>query len=510
MERIIAWDLGTGGNKASLYDRDGRCLASTFVPYDTTYPRSGWHEQRPEDWWRAVVESTRRLLESTGVDPREISCGGMSGHSLGAVPLDREGQLLRAVTPIWSDGRAVDQARELFRRCDELEWYRRTGNGFSPQLYSVFKIMWYRDHEPAMFERIDQVLGTKDYVNFRLTGRRCTDPSYASGSGVYDLETWRYSEALIEASGLPARLFPEIVPSSQVIGAVTPEAAQALGLHPGVRIVAGGVDNSCMALGARAFKEGRVYSNLGSSAWIAVSSARPLIHDTSRPYVFAHVVPGKFASALAITSAGSSFRWIRDHLAPDLVARAQRERLDAYDLMVEEAARSPLGAKGLLFNPSLGGGMPMDKSVHLRGAFLGLDLGHTRADLFRAALEGIALGLRVCLDELRRLCHVSDEMLIVGGGSRSARWRRILADAYRVRVIKSSVDQQAAALGAAALAAVGTGMWDGFDRIDALHQIEEVVEPDRAGADFYDRLVPIFRKAADDQADLQNLLRANA
>ena len=192
------------------------------------------------------------------------------------------------------------------------------------------------------------------------------------------------------------------------------------------------------------------------------------------------------------------------------MARAQRERLDAYDLMVEEAARSPLGAKGLLFNPSLGGGMPMDKSVHLRGAFLGLNLGHTRADLFRAALEGIALGLRVCLDELRRLCHVSDEMLIVGGGSRSARWRRILADAYRVRVIKSSVDQQAAALGAAALAAVGTGMWDGFDRIDALHQIEEVVEPDRAGADFYDRLVPIFRKAADDQADLQNLLRASA
>jgi xylulokinase len=216
-----------------------------------------------------------------------------------------------------------------------------------------------------------------------------------------------------------------------------------------------------------------------------------------------------FASALAITAAGSSFRWIRDHLAPDLVARARRDQLDAYDLMVEEARRSLPGANGLLFNPSLGGGMPMDGSVHIRGAFLGLDLGHIRADLFRAALEGIALGLRLCLDELRRLCHVSDEILIVGGGSRSALWRRIYADAYRLRVIKSSVDQQAAALGAAALAAVGTGLWKGVDRIDELHHVEEIIEPDPVGADLYDRLVPIFRKAADDQAALQDLLRGN-
>ncbi len=354
MERIIAWDLGTGGNKASLYDRDGRCVASTFVPYETAYPRSGWHEQRPDDWWSAVVESTRRLLASSGADPREITCCGMSGHSLGVVPLDREGRLLRAVTPIWSDGRAVDQAREMFQRCDELEWYRRTGNGFSPHLYSVFKMMWYRDHEPDMFERIDKVLGTKDYVNFRLTGRRCTDPSYASGSGVYDLERWRYSEALIEASGLPARLFPEIVPSTQVIGTLTPEAAQALGLHPGVRVVAGGVDNSCMALGARAFRDGRVYNNVGSSSWIAVSSGRPLIDDRSRPYVFAHVVPGMFASALAITAAGSSFRWIRDHLAPDLVARARSERLDLYDLMAGGGGSIPAGGERAPLQPEPG------------------------------------------------------------------------------------------------------------------------------------------------------------
>jgi len=510
VERIIAWDLGTGGNKASLYERDGRCVASTFVPYDTSYPHSGWHEQRPEDWWSAVLESTRRLLATTGVDPRDITCCGMSGHSLGAVPLDTEGRLLRPATPIWSDQRAVEQAREFFRRCAEREWYRTTGNGFSPHLYAAFKVMWYRDHEPSMFEHIDTVLGTKDYVNFRLTGRRCTDPSYASGSGVYDLAAWRYSDRLIAATGLPARLFPEVLPSTQVIGTLTAEAAAALGLHRSVRVVAGGVDNSCMALGARAFREGRVYNNLGSSAWIAVSSSSPLLDERCRPYVFAHVVPGMFASALAITAAGSSFRWVRDVLAPDLVARAQREQRDAYDLIAEEAGRSEPGARGVLFNPSLGGGMPMDRSPHIRGAFLGLDLGHTRADLFRAAMEGVALGLRLCLDELRRLCPVEGELLLVGGGSRSALWRQILADAYRLRVIKSSVDQQAAALGAAALAAVGTGLWDGFDRIDALHQVESATDPVPEAAALLDRLIPSFHKAADDQADLQDLLRASS
>jgi xylulokinase len=506
MDKIIAWDLGTGGNKASLYDGDGRCLASTFVSYDTYYPRSGWHEQSPNDWWDAVVESTRLLLAETGTNPNDIVCCGISGASLGAVPLDSAGRVLRPLTPIWSDGRATAQAREYFGRLDETMWYRTTGNGFSPQLYTAFKIMWYRDNEPEMFKQINKVVGTKDYVNFRLTGRICTDPSYASGSGVYDLRAWAYSSELIAASGLPGRVFPEIVPSTEVIGQVTTEAARALGLPSSVKVVCGGVDNSCMALGAMAFKEGRIYNNLGSSSWIAVSSDKPLVDDRTRPYVFAHVVPEMFDSALCIAAGGSSFRWIRDRLAPDLVARAEREHLDAYDLISEEAARSPLGAKGLLFNPSLGGGMPMDRSASIRGAFLGLDLGHTRADLFRAAMEGITLGLRLCLDEMRRLAKVSDEMLIVGGGSKSALWRQIYADGYGMAIMKSNIDQQAAALGAAAVAAVGAGLWPDFERVDSLHEVEELIDPIPDNARRYDRLLEAFRRAADYQSDLGDLL----
>jgi xylulokinase len=247
-KKILACDLGTGGNKASLFDADGVCLESSFVPCDTIYPRSGWHEQRPKDWWKAVVQSTQKLLSRRSDEAGNIECISISGHSLGAVPLDARGKLLRESTPIWSDTRSEDEVKEFFRIRDERSWYMCTGNGFPPACYTLFKILWYRNNEPEMFRRVAQIIGTKDYINYRLTGNICTDYSYASGSGVYDLQGWEYDADLIEDSGLPRRIFPDLVPSTQVVGELSPEAARELGLSRNVKVVSGGVDNSCMAL----------------------------------------------------------------------------------------------------------------------------------------------------------------------------------------------------------------------------------------------------------------------
>jgi len=503
---IIAYDLGTGGNKASLYDADGNCLAGNFVAYDTLYPRSGWHEQRPEDWWRAVVESTNALLGETKIDPGGIECIGISGHSLGAVPIDADGRLLREGTPIWSDSRPDTQVAELFAKVDEAEWYNTTGNGFPPPLYTVFKIMWYRDNEPGMFAKIHKVIGTKDYINYKLTRRIVTDYSYASGSGVYDLLGWGYSDKLIAAGGLDSGLFPDIVPSTEVIGELTAEAAGALHLPQTVKVVAGGVDNSCMALGARNIEEGRIYNSQGSSSWIAVSSSKPLLDERARPYVFTHVVQGMFTSAVGVFSTGSSFRWVRDRLCGNLLAEAERTGADVYDLMTAEAEKSPPGANKLLMNPSLAGGNSLDASPNIRGALVGLDLGHTRADVIRAAMEGVAMALRVALDALRKLTHVSDEIVVVGGGSRSALWRQIHADLFGMDVVKTNIDQQAAALGAAAVAAVGTGIWPDFGKIDDIHQVESVTKPIAENSAVYEKLLPAFIQAGRDQSKLGDML----
>jgi xylulokinase len=366
--------------------------------------------------------------------------------------------------------------------------------------------MWYQKNDPEMFKSVDKILGTKDYLNYRLTEVMKTDYSYASGSGVYNLKGWGYQQEFIDASGVPAGVFPEIVPSTYVLKEIKQEAAEILGLTSKVEVVCGGVDNSCMALGAKNIKDGRVYTSLGSSAWIAVSSEKPILDAKAKPYVFTHVIPNLFTSAVSIFSAGTSFKWVRDHICSELIDRAREEDKDVYALMDEIAQAAPVGSNKLLFNPSLAGGTSQDYSAHLRGAYMGIDLKHGRAELIRAAMEGIALNLRLRLDLLREYCDIEEEVLLVGGGSKSKLYRRIFADVYNTRIVKTNIDQDAAALGAAAVAAVGCGLWTDFSRIDDIHVIEEIVEPDPENNPRYEKLLPVFEKAAEYQARIGEAL----
>ena len=483
MRYVLAYDFGTGGIKASLFDENGRVVASGVDEYLTYYPAQGMHEQSPDDWWRATVRSTHRLLESLDGDvASSIVSVGISGHSLGVVPVDKDGKLLRNRVPIWSDSRATREAEEFFAASgtSEEEWYSKTGCGFPPGLYSVFKMMWFKKHEREWFDKADVILGTKDYINFKLTGVRATDNSYASGSGVYDLLNRRYSKELIEASGIEASLFPEILPSTAVLGTLTGEAARELRLPANVQVVAGGVDNSCMALGAGAWREGKAYNSLGSSSWIAISSSAPLLDAKYRPYVFDHVVPGQYASALAIFSAGTSHSWLRDVLFP--------AEDDAYRKMDDLAESSEIGARGLVFNPTLAGGSSLDATSAMRGGFANLDLRHTRGDMVRAVMEGVAFGLRRALDVLRSIVALESPLVLVGGGAKAPLWRRIYANVYGVDVVRSGIGQQAASLGAAIVAGIGTGVWKDFGVVEDFSKSCECIAPQREEKEEYEKL----------------------
>jgi xylulokinase len=286
----------------------------------------------------------------------------------------------------------------------------------------------------------------------------------------------------------------EIVQSTTVIGTLTKAAAYELGLPQQVKVVAGGVDNSCMAVGARNIKDGRVYNNQGSSSGIAITSKTPIMDKKIRPFVFSAVIPELFNSAVPVFSAGTSFRWVKDQFCQDLIEIAKKEHVDVYDLMTSLAKKSPVGSKGIMFNPNLAGGSSVDASTDMRGGFSGLDLGHSRSDLIRSAMEGIALELGMALEQLRKAIHIGDEMVVVGGGSRSPLWRQIYADVYKMRIIKTNIDQQAAALGAAALAAVGTGLWDNFDIIDEIVKEENVTNPNINNMAIYEKIQPVFIK----------------
>lgn len=506
-KKIIAYDLGTGGIKASLFDENGISLTNTFTQYDTYYNADKLHEQKPEDWWNGIVSTTRQIIADSKVDVNDIEALSISGHSLGVVPIDKNGNLLRELTPIWSDTRASEQTNEFFKIISYDDWYMETGNGFPAECYAIFKIMWYMENEPDMYSKIDKVLGSKDYCNYKLTGISITDHSYASGSGVYSLKDRKYRDNFIKASGVEAEKLPDIISSHEIIGTLTEEASKLIGLPKSLKVVCGGVDNSCMALGARGISEGRVYTSLGSSAWIAVTSKNPILDVGYKPFVFAHVIDNMYASATSIFSAGNSFRWVRDNICSDFKDISKNgKQVDEYVTMGKYAEKSPVGSNKLIFNPSLAGGSMIEETPDIRGGYVGLSLSHTRPDLIRASMEGIAFNLRYALDVLKMFNKDISSMLIVGGGSKSEFWRQMFADIYELDILKTNIDQDAASLGAAALAAYGTGIWSDYEILDSIHIVESVKKPIAENSAKYMEMYEIFKKVAHYMAESGNLL----
>ena len=506
MTHVLSFDLGTGGIKASLFAENGISKAKSFVAYETKYENDTIHEQRPLDWVNGIIKSTKCLLGNNNISADSIEGIAISGHSLGVIPISHQGEILVEKTPIWSDRRARLQAKEYFKKIDFNKWYRTTGNGFPAELYSIFKMMWYRDNIPELFNGTAKWLGTKDCLNYLLTGNICTDYSYASGSGAYNLLKNDFDRELLKAADLNRSLFPEIRSSTALVGTLKPEMATLLGLKKDVKVFCGGVDNSCMALGASSYCNGKVYTSIGSSAWISVSQDKPLIDDKVKPFVFSHVVPGQYTSAVSIFSAGSSYQWVRDNICKDLLAIADNKQTEVYELMEREAEQSPIGAHGLLFNPSLAGGSAFEPSSDIRGGFAGLTLAHKRGDLIRASLEGIAINLSLVLAMFRNITNLSSEMILVGGGSKSPLWRRIFADTFGCKILKSIIDQDAASLGAAGIALVGLGIWEGFAEIEKANIIESMTCPIEENVEKYKIITALFMRHIQQCAEMGNLI----
>ncbi|MDR0875071.1 MAG: pentose kinase [Clostridiales Family XIII bacterium] len=505
MQKIIVYDIGTSGMKSTLYSGDGYLMAESEIFYATTYPNAGWHEQEPESWWKAVVTGTRSLLSQSCVDPKEITCTSVSGHYFGAVPIGRDGRLLRSRVPIWSDTRSLPQGNRFVDKVGRAKWYAMTGRDL-PASCGVARILWLAENEPDLHAQVWKYLPTKDYINFRLTGKCKTDPSDASGSGVYSLLDRSYSEELIAAAGFEADLLPEIIESSAVVGELSAEASAELGLPRSVKVVCGGGDTCCMALGAKGYAAGKVHTSLGSSAFIALTAGALPSDNEIKPNIFAHVIPDLFVITRNLHSAGNAFRWVRDVICPDLVMQAAETGADPYEWMTDLAAQSPLGANRLIFNPTLAMGGPQDSSINTKGAFTGLDLRHDRKDLIRASMEGISLSLAWNLTDIRKISKLTGEMLLVGGGSNSPLWRQIFADVYEMPVVKTTIGQNAGTLGALALAAVGTGLWKDYQVLETLHVVEDLKTPIKYNSERYKELMAVYRFVAKCQAEIGNQL----
>jgi xylulokinase len=468
---IIAHDLGTTGNKASLHTDDGRLLASATARYGTVYASGGMVEQDPQDWWRAVCAATAELLSAAGVAATEVRAIGFSGQMMGAVLLDER---YRAVRPalIWADHRSTEQAGRINAAIGEQEAYRLLGHRVHPT-YSLTKVIWVRDHEPATFAEVAHVCLAKDFVVQRLTGTLVTDRSDASSTNAYDQSAGAWSPAILAAADLDPALLPEIVPATTVVGGVRAAVADELGLPAGVPVVLGGGDGPMAALGAGVLDErDGAYAYLGSSSWVSMSAARPLLDPLMRTMTFDHVVPGQYVPTATMQAGGASLDWATDLLYPG-------DEPGRIATMVQQARDAD--TSGLYFLPHLLGERSPHWNAAARGAFVGLARHHGRTHLAKAVLEGVAFNLTTCVTAFREAGHPVDQVDAIGGGAASDVWLQILADAWGTTIRRRSIVEEANSLGAAVTAAVGTGLVDGFGAARALSTVtaEFIPDPDR-------------------------------
>ena len=491
---VMAHDLGTTGNKATLYDREGTLVGSAYEPYHTWYPHAGWAEQDAEEWWRAVCTSSHRLLDACDVPGREIACICFSGQMMGCVPLDRDGRALRAAI-IWADQRAVEQQRWLAERVSPAEVYRITGHRLSPS-YSLCKLLWLRENDPQVYHVAHKFTHAKDAIVARLTGSFVTDLSDASGMNLLDLEHGCWSQRILEAAKIEPSVLPELHRSTDVVGEVRATVAEEVGVPAGTPVVIGGGDGPCAAAGAGVVSPGSAYNYIGSSSWIAMASERPILDPQQRTFTFAHIVPNMFMPTGTMQAAGASYQWARDQLCPVETLAAQALGVSPYELMNAEAERSPLGANGLLFLPYLMGERSPRWNPRARGAFIGLTMRHTRSDLLRAVLEGVTMNLRVILDALREQGALVDAMRAIGGGARGRFWMQIMANVYGIPVQRLALLEEATSMGAAIAGGVGVGLYPGFEAMaNVMNRVAEAIRPDPEAQAAYERLFPVFEEA---------------
>jgi xylulokinase len=495
MTCVIGLDIGTTSTIGILIRMPAQRLALASRPVTLTHRHAGWAEEDPHQWWGNVCEIIPELLSQSGVHADEVGAVGVSGMVPAVVLLGADGQLLRPSIQ-QSDGRCAQEVLELRDQFDEDAFTRRTGNGINQQLVAA-KLRWLARHEPEVFRRIDTVFGSYDYINHRLTGARRVEQNWALEAGFVDLASGQIADDLVGAAGLATSQVPPLAASREIIGRVTPGAAQATGLAAGTPVVAGLADHVGSAWAAGVQGPGDMLVKLGGACDIllACGPAQP----DRRLFLDYHPAPGLFMPNGCMACSGSLLNWFAEHFgaaADDRPGATRHQRLDHW------AASVPPGSEGVRALPYfLGEKTPIHDPL-ARGTFTGLGLHHGPGHLWRALLEGVAFGIRHHVEVFDEIGMPATRVLASDGGSASAVWLQIIADVLG-RPVQPLSGHPGSCLGAAWMAALGCGLSEDPQGAQAFVSLAEPVQPrvthraacDAAYADYralYEALKPLF------------------
>ena len=480
----LAIDIGTTNIKCVLFGPGAVPVAQAAREHGTEYPRPSWAEQRAEAWWDGAVETIRKALSLSGVDPASIGAVAVSGQAPTLLALDAAGQPL-APAIIWMDRRSAGQCDRITQEIGAERIYGITGN-WPDSFYLLSKLRWFRENRPELADKTAVFLQSNGYINFMLTGERSADAGHASLSQACDLASGKWSGELLNAAGFGEQVMPRIAESGEVVGRITARAAALTGLKAGTPVLAGAVDAIGGALEAGILGEGASAEMSGTSSTLLMASekARP----SPRLTYIKGAVPGHHISAGPMSSTGAALKWLRD-LAYGGAGSG------AYDLINAEAAAGASGPSGIIFLPYMAGERAPIWDSDARGAFIGLTLDKTRADLARAVMEGAAFALRDNVEAAEAAGCSIGRLRVVGGHSGSEAWLKIKASILD-REIEAMGDSLGAPGGLAYLLAARTGEFCSVaEAIGSCLKPGKAVEPVKDWVGRYDELFQRYKAA---------------
>jgi xylulokinase len=492
-ELLLAYDIGTTGAKAAIFKKDGKLIGSSYTQYETYYPKPGWVEQKPEDWWNAVVQSTRKLFSESKVNPDDIAGISFSGQMMGQVPVDKDGGLLVKSVPIWADARASKQVDQVFEKLGGYEkFYNITMQGHNPMLYAIFRVMWFRENMPDVFKNTYKFLHSKEFIANRMTNKFATDYTDQALSCTLDMSTRTWSEEMFNAADLPVEIFPDLHESIDVMGELTAAAARELDLVEGIPVVVGSGDGPAAAAGAAALEPGDAYFYIGSASWGGTIETEPMGDFETKVIVHNHLVPGLNHSQYVMYTGAIAQQWAIETFFKNL----ESDEHDPYSFASELSKNIPPSEDTVIFLPYMRPGGAPYNNMSARGVFAGIGLNHDRQHLFRAVLEGVSCNIRLLLERFEKFRGQQLPTLnIIGGGSRNPHWMQLIADISKRRITTTSLKQEANCFAAAQCAGMGVGVYKNFGEIKELFKVEEEYLPEPSMSEFYDRKFEIFLEA---------------
>jgi xylulokinase len=486
---LIGVDIGTGSSKGVLIEaKDGAVLAQSTIPHGVSLPQPGWVEQDAEKiWWGEFVQIVKDLLQESGVTPQKIIGVGVSGIGPCVLPVDEHFNPLRPAILYGIDTRATAEIEQYLQELGEEEVFRRAGCELSASAVAP-KILWLHNNEPEVYQKTSWFLTCQNFIVARLTGVASIDNYTASTySPIIDVEKRTWIDETVAGINPTAKL-PDKYWTTDMIGGVTPDAARITGLYPGTPVIAGTIDAAAEAVSIGNYAAGDTMGMFGSSNSIITLTST---YTRSRTFWGLNwLFPDQYAVVGGMATVGSLTKWFLENIyTPDSEASDQ----NPYAQMAELLNMSVPGANNLVALPYFEGERTPINDPLARGAFFGLTLRHTQADLYRALLEAVGFGIRHNLESLADQGILVKFINAVGGGSKNQGWMQIIANIAGVDV-RIPQGNSGASYGDAILAGIGVGVYENASQARIWDEAALVLKPDKTDKETYKRLYQVYHE----------------